>query len=505
MNKQNQAAYYRNKRVDDRELCLSVLLYWRMLLCCAIIGAAVLGGYRAVAKVKVDVTEEVAAAGATNIQAQPMSEEELNQAVEVYNQKLALQKENESRLNEKIASLEETVAWKEAEIANFKYMLSMDKEHVMTTSGEVFIKIESGADLVSILKEYNRCLESTDLSDVAKKYDLSVAEIRNLSTIESSSNYINLYCLSSEGDLDMAEDVVEALYHECEKVHDTIADQFGEHSLHSEEIRSTQEKDITRILAAENKTSELATMNTDLLAAKNELEAAKETVLTDPVLQQQELLAGVQSGEAVIQVQGEKINEYRRATKPEIIKMCIIGLIVGVAVGILLCLAVFIFGDKILSGKELEVATGIKCLGTISSEYFEKKKTKFDRFIIRLLRDVKDVNLEKELEWLAVGVKMAIMPEPFNGGKGKRLCLAGQPGSRTIEKIRESLSASCEGVEFMLVTDMMGVNPQMVADGECSGTIFVEQARKSTCRAVVKETEICEMLGLPIVGTVIYD
>lgn len=461
------------QEIDLKDLFFAVLYRWRILLLAAVVGAALLGGYKMMKSAPSAVLEE----------AQDSPEEVASQY-----------EEKQKALENTIEVLENSVEEQNRYIATAPLM-QINPYQVSVSTVDVLIEMggtTSKSGLESLLKSYRFALLNGEyLKTLADEMGTEERYLKELLSVDISNDAIGAYdggdaVLLSEADgylkgilhvgiigadQDTTETFMTAVLEELDQLKDKFDTSVGSHDLSIVNQASGEQVD-TGILDRQQKVrGNITTLEKNLTDFNNTLETMEPLPeLTAPAD------TSVKDG----------------------LKYAVLGFLAGGFVSVFTVCVQYVLNDKVVSDKEIRNRFRLKSLGTFTKKTGKKKRMMggIDAWLHRLAGDEKVWPDEAVFEMIATNVK--------NYSEGKTsLFVTGLASEELMEKVSGRLKEMIPELTLCTGRDMISNASARRDMAESEGIILVEERGVSRYSEIEQELEIAGNVGTEVVGVIV--
>ncbi|MDO4269088.1 MAG: hypothetical protein Q4C73_11505 [Eubacteriales bacterium] len=455
--------------IDVKDLFFSVLYQWRLLLLAAVIGAAVLGGYKTVR----------GSAGQTD----PV-------ALEPETEKLAQYDAEKLALEKTVGNLMNNIEEQNRYLAEAPLMQINPYKEAEATAELLVVSSEGTPEnLGNVLQAYQYALgDGAYLQETAETLGTELRYLQELITVQGSRGLdgdvmINSFRVempedgSTEGilslraigpDSQMAERLLEAMLAEAESLQENLAVELGAHTVSL--LRRSEGELVDTGLMTRQKTvrDNVSTLTDSLTAFEKKLDE-----LTPPAAE-----------------------NVQQAAAKSTVKYAVIGFVAGgFAAAVAVC-ALYILNDKVTSEKEIVNRYRIKNLGEFSQVHRKRALGAVDDWLHRLAGDGKVWPEEAVLEMIAANVSN------YADGK-KTLFVTGLASEALLDKISKNLAAALPEIKIDSERDLISSASARRRLAECEGVILVEECKQSRYSLIQQELELAGNVGVEVIGVIV--
>ena len=494
-------SYQDEREIDLKQLFLTVLAKWRVLLVCALAGA-VLGGACQIVRGN---SAPVQIMGMTDSADSESTEEEVPESYAEYVKEKAYydgmkayyegQIEKDLKLmSERDAYVRDSIRyqmnWTDGVLANADVFVITDasgsgSSQTYTVNGSVLYDLSD--PVYHVLGSYNQLVyQEMELSLTAKRYDTEERYIRELISI-GRDDYARCITVSAYGfDEEMAEDLVNEVIKTIEGMRDRVTAIAGNHRL--EVVRSApfsvvdgglynSRVDIANVL------QNIRTRVTTNQDALNKLEEPTEP--SDLIIETQE---NGETSEVTATVAKKGVSVQ------SVVKYALLGLFVGLFGAAFLYAIYYVLSGRVLSADELNRRYRIKALSVLPGG----QKSGLDAKIASLGNDKAYLNMSEE-ERIQVAASNFSVYAP----EVKDVIVVGSVASETLEKVAGLLQDKIKDVHFACASHINENAASLEALKAHESVILVERALSSAYGEVDREIQQLADWGKTVIGSVV--
>lgn len=522
---QNENAVMREREISLVDLCVEVLLHWRVIVVVMLIGGILLGAFSYVQSSRTAASRraQLEAQELLKEQEAQMSGEELEEWQNANKQQLeeALTESQIANVNSAIMYeqlLEDKLAYQEQSVfmqmdplqiprAELTFLIVSDDWERTYNIEKVYEDLMMSVDLFAYVQE--TCGIESAVNELISLERTSYDQLQGTSYVQlQGSDTVRVSVLYSEEDtcLAMADAVMKYVQEQEKKLQSIL----GEHKVElisqaygmvmSEDILDKQKNCESDIMALVDNAVKLKTDFTDEQRDYyNYLVEEKLTANPDADVEE--------DGENVT---GAEMALEGNVHKPMVvppgvsIKYVILGMVLFAFIYVFAIFLLYILNNKLRESDSLQELYNISQLGTVTGG---DKKKKFlgviDEWILKLrYRGQRRFDTEEAINLAAVATGMAVKKHGLD-----RVCLMGCDVTgatmKACEQIRESLSA--EGVSVQILSNVLYDAEVMEALGEAQGAVLVETAGSTLYEEVVRELQLLNRQNITVLGGIVVE
>ncbi len=456
------------QEIDLKDLLFVLLYKWRILLLAAVIGAALLGDYKAV-KGNEPQTDLL--------------------RTESYQEELENYKKEKLALETSIENLQDSMEEQNYYLAEAPLMqINPYKESF--SSADVLIEIPDVRDraLGSLLKAYESGLENGDyIQKIAKTEGTEERYIRETINVSSSqgsdeNNTGDLVLEVQDGaaargilhiavvgaDKEYTEKVLKAVLNQVEELHTSFETELKSH-----------ETSILNQASGEQVDRELLSQQQSVRNNVSNLRNAQKDLKTN--------LDGMEEPTDMASAAG---------SSKSIVKYVVLGFLAGGFVSVCAVAAMYIMGDKVTSDKEVINRFRIKSLGAFSVVPKKRAFGFIDSWLRRLAGDDKI--------WPDDVIYEMIEANAANYAEGKKaLFVTGLASEKQMKQVCEHLKAALPQTQIVCERNLVESASARRKMAETEGVILVEERGNSKYSVIAQELELAKNVNIDVVGVIV--
>ena len=514
---QNENAVMREREISLVDLCVEVLLRWRVIVVVMLIGGILLGAFSYIQSSRTAASRRAQLESQELLKEQEaqMSGEELEEWQNANKQQLeeALTESQIANVNSAIMYeqlLEDKAIYQEQSV-----FMQMDPFRVPRAELTFLIVSDDLERTYNIEKVYEDLVTSVDLFAYVQETCGIESPVNELISLERTSydqlqgsDTVRVSVLYSDEDTcrTMADAIVKYVQEQGKKLQSVL----GEHEVElisqaygmvmNEDVLTKQRNCESDIMTLVNNAVKLKSAFTDEeWYYYNYLVEGKAAANPDADV--------LEDGEDVTDAETaaeESVSGLTSVTPGVSIKFVILGMVLFAFIYVFAFFLLYILNNKLRAGDSLQELYNISQLGTVTGG---EKKKKFlgviDEWILKLrYRGQHRFDTEEAINLAAVATKMAVKKQGLD-----RVCLMGCDVTgatmKTCEQIRESLSA--DGVSVQILSNVLYDAEVMEALGEAQGAVLVETAGSTLYEEVVRELQLLNRQNITVLGGIVVE
>lgn len=456
------------QEIDLKDLLFVLLYRWRILLLAAVIGAALLGGYKAVK-------------GNTQQTDLPQTENYQEELDNYEREKLAIETS--------IENLENSMDEQNHYLAEAPLM-QINPYKEAFSSADILVEISDITDrgMGSLLKAYEYGLENGDyIQKIAEMKDSQGRYVRETIRV---SNSLGTYENSEAGfvfamqdaaaargilhievigaDSEYTEQVLKAVLNQAEELHGRFAAELKAHVIRLLGQSNGEQVDKDLLDQQQSVRNNIAILQKSEKDLKTSLDGLEKPVAENAV-------AGSSQGLA---------------------KYVILGFLAGGFVSVCVIAGMYIMGDKVTSDKEIVNRFRIKSLGAFSVVPEKRVFGFIDSWLRRLAGDDKI--------WPDAVVYEMIEANAANYAEGKKaLFVTGLASEKQMEQVCGHLKAALPQTQIVCERNLVESASARRKMAEAEGVILVEERGNSKYSVIAQEIELAKNVNIDVIGVIV--
>ena len=499
--------YQDEREIDLKQLFLTVMAKWRVLLLCALIGALLGAAYQSVKSVGAGAKGSTASDSASTA----TTEEEIpyeyadylrdkanydalkNYYVSRNTEDIAVLNEQSNYLAESIyAQLDPNKVIFSRAIIYVKTKESETRGVSMTQDGNVIFD-EIPTDWFRILLAYQEMLvDSTDFSSIARRFDTEERYLKELMSCSRDVLSGRLYIQAFGYDEKLTEAIVDALVEQAHTLRPQIEKIAGAHTL--EVLRIEPYEGLYRGLYNTQYDDHNRMQNVRNRLAANQDALAK---LTEPQEPAGYSVTSAESAEATTGGTAEEllIVEKSAGINPaSLVKFAILGLFGGFFLSAFAYAVWYVLSGRVLSADELNRRYRIKALSVLPAD----NKQGLDATLASFGNDRAYLNMTKEERIQVAASNFSVYAPDV-----KDVLLVGSVAADTLESVATLLREKIADVRFTCASHINENAASLEALKTQEHVVLVEQALKSSYGEVDREMQQLADWGKTVIGSVV--
>ena len=445
------------QEIDLKDLLFVLLYRWRILLLAAVIGAALLGGYKAVK-------------GNTQQTDLPQTESYQEELDNYEREKLAIETS--------IENLENSMDEQNHYLAEAPLM-QINPYKEAFSSADILVEISDIRDrgMGSLLKAYEYGLENGDyIQKIAEMKDSQERYVRETIRV---SNSLGTYENSEAGFVFAMQDaaaargilhiqVLKAVLNQAEELHGRFAAELKAHVIRLLGQSNGEQVDKDLLDQQQSVRNNIAILQKSEKDFKTSLDGLEKPVAENAV-------AGSSQGLA---------------------KYVILGFLAGGFVSVCVIAGMYIMGDKVTSDKEIVNRFRIKSLGAFSVVPEKRVFGFIDSWLRRLAGDDKI--------WPDAVVYEMIEANAANYAEGKKaLFVTGLASEKQMEQVCGHLKAALPQTQIVCERNLVESASARRKLAEAEGVILVEERGNSKYSVIAQEIELAKNVNIDVIGVIV--
>lgn len=457
------------QEIDLKEMFFNALYQWRIVLMVAVLGAAILGGYKGMCY--------------GDYQVEIGQEDDYGEMETQYNQ-------GRQALERTVENLEESIKEQNKYIAEAPIMQINPYNEFVSTADVLVEGVGSEKNIIdNLLELYEYALsEGEYIKEIAEKFDTESRYLKELLKVERSNRLegsvkndrivLDIKEEDTSGgilhikvwgtDRQMTEGILSAVLDEVQTLNPIFNVEIGNH----------------RCTVLRTSTGEQ--VDTGLLSKQQNVRgnvAALQKNLTDF----EKILKDLQTPE-------EEVNEDPSAKN--IIKYVFLGFVGGGFVAVFAVCVKYIMNDKVASDREIVSRYKVKSLGTFSKIPEKRKFCFVDKWLHRIAGDNKVWSEDAIFEMIVTNL------DNYAGNK-QSLFVTGLASQELLQKVCDRLRSALSGVEIGSERDMISNASARRSMAACEGIVLVEERGISRYSGIQQELEIAGNVGVEVIGVIV--
>ncbi len=447
------------KEISFKSMLFSVVYHWKSVLLVGLVLAILLGGYKAVK------TQNIS------------NSEEKEEAYQEYLLALSDYEQSLDRVQSDIQTLEQRIRDQEEFLSN-SILMTLDSYHVGVVRARFHVASSMPEQIdgdktvhnptEELLAAYQMLLGGDSaMESYARELGVQSRYLKEIITVSGTASQ-GLDITVWHKDTDSADRILKVILSHMNETTQQITESIGEHTI--AEIGTTAGTGVDLSMAKrqdENK-NYLYSMQDELALKKEKLKTIKAPA---------------------------EIVESGKIDVKAIAKSGIKGGILGVLLMAVIYCCSYVFGDKVYSGEEVQVRTGVKVLGVFAVAPASKDP------IIRWLRKKERrarFDAEENMKLFVQCVKNA-------DRNGRSILVTGDVGSRMLENTASKMQEVL-GQDYRVQWGSLLADPE-TADRllACDFVVLVEKSGKSRYSSVKHQVELAHNVGKTVIGTLVAE
>lgn len=462
--------YQENKEreIDLKDLCFSLLYQWRRILVITLVIAAVVTGILCYRTLSAEKDEDA------------MTYEE---QVEVYERGVKAAKSNIRKIEK---SLDEQNAY-----MNEAVMMQVNPYKKPQMDSEIAITVEdkkSSITMNAILNMYqNRLTDGSYLEKIAKQQDTKLRYLKKQFTVTGENFDVHetdksvsigesvtddttrqgvIHIAVSADTIAKAEALYEAMEAEMADIYADVCREYGAHSYKVLQKSSGQVVDTALLDEQQRIRKYITELNTSLTEAQTQLDEME--------------VPSRAKIEGSLSVKG-------------VLKYILIGVIAGGFVAVCWYGMRYLLKDTVISEEQLQEYFGIRSLGALPKEQKNRLFAGIDKAIGRLEHGKTVLSKEEAYEMIALNIESL-------GLEDKTIVLTGMPEAEELQEVKCGVEKYLPEYHIQVEKNVIYYASARKAIASGKNVLFVEKIHETRIKDVCKEIEIAKGLKAEVIG-----